>query len=474
VGRRGDDTTATVAPARPAPVPEPPPVTRPRGRLAFLLPLPVAAAAGVAAGWSPATALPVAAAAVSALVLVPRVEWAALALVGTAVFQDYLALVSPLATDWLAAVLVVAWLIRRAQGPLHEHRLLTALVPAGVFAAAVLVATAAHPNGHTGLVTAGRYAGLLVVLLVLADCLSGPVDPRRAARVYVASCVLASLCGIVTAALDDRHRVAGPAASSDTMAFFLVAALALVAVVGSGPGNPAWWGRPGPGWATFAILLVAVVGTQSRSAMVALALMLVVAVSTGLLALRNAGVLLAVLATGAAFVLAVLPHPIGQALTDPQRYADTNIAQRNDLRQAAFEMTRASPVVGLGPGAFALFHQDYWDPEADSANLGLDVAYSTFLEASAELGVPGALALYAVWLVPAIRARRRWVPDRSRTTAATLLALDGLATMSLIETEQYVLPLWFLAAMAVAVGHSPRSRVPLFPGNSSGQVVPRS
>jgi putative inorganic carbon (HCO3(-)) transporter len=314
----------------------------------------------------------------------------------------------------------------------------------------------------------------VLVMVVLADCLSGPLDPRRAARVYVWSCVVAALFGILTAVVDDRHRVAGPVAGPDTMAFFLVAALALVAVPGWGPSRPAWWDRAGPRWAGFAILLVAVIGTQSRSAMVALAVMLLVAVLTGLLALRYAGILLAVLSTGAALVLAVLPHPVGHAFTDPQRYAETNISQRNDFRQAAFEITRASPVVGLGPGAFPLFHQEYRDPDADPTDRDLEVAYSTFLEASAELGVLGALALYAVWLVPAIGARRRWLRDRSRARAATLLALDGLVTMSLIESEQYVLPLWFVAAMAVALGHPARPRVPLFPDNSSGQVVPRS
>jgi O-antigen ligase len=266
-------------------------------------------------------------------------------------------------------------------------------------------------------------------------------------------------------------------ASPDTFAFFLIAALALAAV-GPRPRRQVWWDRAGLDWSGFAILLAAVIGTQSRSAMVALAVMLLVAVVTRLLALRYAGILLAVMTTGAAFVLAVLPHPIGQGLTDPERYAETNIAERNDFRRAAVEMTRASPVVGLGPGAFTLFHQDYRDPDADPTHSDLDVAYSTFLEASAELGLPGALALYGIWVVPAIVARRRWLRARTRTLATTLVGLDGLLTMSLIETEQYVLPLWFLTAMTVALSRPRRPRLSLFPravpDNSSGQVVPRS
>src|SRR4051812_544687 len=92
----------------------PVPPTRSRGRAAFALPLPVAAAAGLGAGAAAHMTLLVAAAAVSALVLVGRVEWAAVALICGAVFDGYLSLISPWAVDWLVVVLVLAWLVRRA------------------------------------------------------------------------------------------------------------------------------------------------------------------------------------------------------------------------------------------------------------------------------------------------------------------------------------------------------------------------
>ncbi len=454
------------------PTSRPAPATRPRGLVAFLLPLPVAAGAGLGVGLAPPTALVVAAAVASALALVFRVEWAALAVIGAAVFEDYLDLVSPWATEWLAVVLVVAWLVRRAQGPLHGHRLRIAAVPSGLLLLAVGLAFVVHPHGRPGLAVCATYAGLVVVMLVLADCLSGPLAPRRAARVYVLSCVVASVCGIVTAVVSERHRVVGPVESADTFAFFLVAAVPLVGTVRTRAGHPVWWV-----WACFATMVVAGVGTQSQPAFVALVAMVLIAVLTGLLALRYAGALLAVVTTGVALVIAVLPLPIGQALTDPQSYADANIAQRNQVRRAALDMTRASPVVGLGPAAFPLFHQDYVDADNDAADRGLDTAYSTVLEVSAELGVLGLVVLYAVWLLPAVRARRRWLGDRSRLTAASLLALYGLVTASLLESEQYVLPLWFLAAMALALGRPGRPRTPVFGADldnrTSGQVAPR-
>lgn len=376
-----------------------PPVTRSRGRLAYLLPLPVAATTGLATGLAPSVALVVLAAAVSTGVLVFRLEWAALAVIGTAVFEGYLAMISPWATQWLAGVLVVAWLVRRWRGRLHHRRLRTAVLPGGLLLLVIGLAHATQPPDRAGLTVSATYAGLVVVSWVLADCLCGPLAPRRAARLYVLSCVLASCCGLVTFVLDDRHQVTGPVAGPDVLAFFLVAAVPLVGTVRTRDRQPVWWV-----WASFALLMVAGVGTRSGAASAALVVMVVVAAATGLLSLRHAGALLGVVLAGVALMLAVVPLSVGHAITDPQRYADT-------------------------------------DPLA---------------QAAAELGVLGVIALYAVWLVPAAAARRRWLRDRSQLTSATLLALVGLLTASLLVPGQPLLPLWFLTAMTVALGRRDR------------------
>ena len=388
-------------------------------------------------------------------------------------FQDYLSLISPWATHWLAAVLMVAWLVRRAQGPLHAERMVTAAVPVVGLVGAVLLALVVHPNGVEGLVVAAKYVELAIVMLVLADVLCGPLTPRRAARYYVLACTAASVCGIITAAATDRHRVVGPIASADTLAFFLIAALPLAGTVRTRHDQPMW-----RAWACFGVLLLAMVGTQSRPAYVALVAMILIAVLTGLLAVRHAGPLLAVAVSAVALVIAVVPLSVGQALTDPQRYSETNIVQRNDSRSAALEMTAASPAVGLGPAAFGLFHHDFRHSDADPDGRDVDASYSTVLEASAELGLLGVLALYAAWLLPAVAARRRWLRDRRRLTAGTLLAFDGLLLVAVLESQQYVLPLWFMAAMLFAQGRPIRPGLSLFGGDwlvrPSGQVMVRS
>ena len=433
-----------------------------------MLPLLVGAGAGLAVGASPHTTLVVGLAALTALVLAPHLEWAALAVIGTAVFEGYLDLISPWATEWLVLLLVFAWAVRRAAGPLHEHRQLTTAVPTGIFAVVLALAAVAHPNGYPGLVVCAAYGELMIVLLVLADALSGPLAPLRAARVYVWSCVLAAFCGLVTAVVDAPHRVTGPLAGADDLAFFLIAAVPLLLTLRTRTREPDWWT-----WAAFATVVIALVGTRSRGAVAALAVMLVVSVVFRMLPLRYAGVLLALAGTSIAFVLAALPHPIGEAMTDPQRYAETRIAERNDLRETAVLMIQEHPVLGHGPGSFAVFHQDFRAEDEGPADLHLDTAYSTALEVAAELGVLGAVALFGVFLVPGLALRRRWRESRSDITAATLLALTGLLAAALVESQQHRMPLWFIAALAAALGHPAGARIPWFDGNSSGQVLPR-
>lgn len=447
------------------------PVTRPRGFGTVVLPLPVAAAGGLLVGLAPHAALVALAAITSVLVLALRVDRAALAVVTSAVFEDYLDRVSPWATEWLVAVLVAAWLLRRAKGPLHHHRLRGPVVSSGVLLLAVALAGAVHPHGVPGLEVCARYVAVVVGMVLLADCLCGPLKPRRAARAYVLSCVLASVCGLVTALVSEHHRVAGPLASADTLAFFLVGAAPLVGTVRTRPGQPPWWV-----WACLVTLLAAGVGTRSEAALVALFGIVLVALVTGLLAPRQAGAALALLATAVALVIAVQPVPVGKVVTGAHREADRTLRQQNDVRAAALDMVRESPVVGLGPAAFPLLLPDHLARDA-RVSPPVQTGDSTVLEVSAELGLLGLVALYAVWLLPAVGALRRWRRDRSRLTATTLLALGGLLTASLVESAQYVLPLWFLAAMAYAQGRAGTHRPPIFTdsghGRTSGQLAPR-
>jgi O-antigen ligase len=262
--------------------------------------------------------------------------------------------------------------------------------------------------------------------------------------------------------------VSGPVHDPDDLAFFLIAAVPLVGTARAHRGRSMW-----PVWAAAAVLLAGILGSHSRGAYAAVVALVVVAMATRVLAIRYAGILLALLATCAALALAVLPHDLHGALDQQQRFAEDKVAHRLDLWHAAATMTREHPALGLGPGAFARYHLDYGDEEREAAERDLDDAHSTVLQASSELGVIGAVALLGLFLVPAAAAWRRWQRDRSQLAAATCLAVAGALVASSLETEQFRLPLWFLAALAAALGHERRHRMALLGDSSSGQVVAR-
>lgn len=442
------------------------PESRPRGRIAFAVPLVLAAFLGLAAGLAPRPTLVVTVAAVVALLGSLRLEWACLTVIGAAVFEDYLNLLSPWTTEALAALLLMSWLVRRSGGPLHEHRNLPVLVPAGIFAVTLLLATAAHLNGQPGLAVCARYVEFLVVFLVLTDTLSAPLAARRAAKVFVWSAVAASLCGMLTAVAAEQHRIAGPLADPSDLAFFLLVAVPLAAALRQSARRTLRYDI------AFVVLVLATVGTLSRGAIIALTVMVLVAVLTRVLPLRLAGGLLVLLGTGAAFAIAVLLEPVGQQLDDDPQFAETRVSQRLDLWEVAVSMTRDQPVLGLGPGGFALYHQDYSEP--DGTIRELDGVHSTPLEASAELGVLGAGALLSIFVVPAVAVRRRWRHSGSPLAAAAAVGLVGALVASTLETAQYLLPLWFLAALALALSRESRREFPLFSANSSGQSAPVS
>lgn len=434
---------ATNAP--PAP-PEPPAPRRPE-RASFVLPLLAALVLGLAVGLSPELALLGLGVVVVGGALLLRVDWAAMVVVGAAVFEDYLADVSSVATKALAALLVASWLVRRARGVLHRGRWSAVNTAVVVFTAVLLAATSVHHNGSVGTDVVLRYVGFLVVLLVLVDVLRGPLGPERLAGVYVLSCVAAAVCGILTYAFAGETRVVGPVADPNDLAFHLLAAVPLVLVLRRTV-RRRW--RPAYD-VGLALLLVAMVGTLSRGALVGLAVMVVFAAVTRLLSLRAVAGMAVLLVTGVGIALTVFPHAIDTSLEWKGNVAQQNVDERLDLWHAAIEMTQEHPVLGLGPGAFQLYHLDYGDPVTDSAEASLDVAHNTYLEASAELGIPGVLALTGIFLTAVVGAWRRWRRDRDPLAGGVVAGLVGCCVAALFVSEQYFLPLWLLCALAAAV-----------------------
>ncbi len=421
---------------------------------AWTLVVPVVAAVllGVAVGYAtPAVALVLLVAAVLAA-MVLRLEWAVLLVVASAVFEDYLARVDPSAVKALGLLVVLAWVVRRCAGPIHDGRRSAVLEAAAAFAVALLVATVAHNNGSDGLEVVLRYAGFLVVLVVLADVLRGGLSPVRLARTYVAACAAAAVCGMLAFGAGADRRVGGPIGDPNDFAFFLLPAIALgLAVRGAG-------GRRWPWDLATLLVVVAVLGTLSRGALLGLLAMGALALAAGMVRLRTALGISVVAGVVVLAVLAVAPGLVATSLEQKGVVAGQNVSERLDLWAAAGRMTLESPVVGLGPGAFSQHHDEYTSALPEDVNHPLDVAHNTWLEVSSELGLVGLLAFVALLVVACGTAWTCWRRTREPLAAGTAAGLVGCAVAATFVTEQYYLPLWLLCALAVGVGAAQEER----------------
>ncbi|GGO78747.1 O-antigen polymerase [Nocardioides deserti] len=437
------------------------PVTRPRATSAVIVPLLLAALGGLALGYAPALTVPGLAALVVGTALLVRLEWAALAVVTTAVFEDYLALVDPRATKLLAVVLVASWLVRRSRGPLRgpTHPLAgarshgrTAVLGATLVLVVVLLAsTALHANGSTGAAVLARWAGFVVVLLVLVDAMRGPLAPRTVARCYVLACAAAAVCGLVTYLVGADRRVGGPIGDPNDLAFFLLAAVPLGVALRAGARRP---------WVydvAVVVVLAALLGTLSRGALLGLVVAVLVALVVGLVTWRAVVVLGMVGLTTVALALSVFPQLVGTSIEQKGSVADQNVSERLDLWESAGRMTLDAPVLGHGPGAYSLEHREYLDRLPDDVDHDLDVAHNTYLETSAELGLLGLAAWLGLLVAGYLAARSGWRARGDRLAGAVGVALAGTAVAAVFVTEQYFLPLWLLCALGASLA---RERLP--------------
>jgi putative inorganic carbon (HCO3(-)) transporter len=380
---------------------------------------------------------------VAALLL--HVEWAALLVVGTAVFEDYLVPLNPHLVKGLAVVLVGAWLIRRCRGRLHERARGGTFLAGLAFVIVLLLATVVHNNGMTGLAVLLRYAGFIAVMFVLADCLRGGLAPSRLARVYVAACTLAAVCGIASYFLGQDRRVGGPIGDPNDFAFFLVPAVPLALALRRS-GRRAW-----PYDLAAATVLLGIVGTLSRGALVGVAAMTLFALLARMIRLRAALAVGAVLGIALVITANAFPELVDTSLHQKEYVAGQNVSERLDLWSAAGRMTIENPVLGLGPGSFSLYHRDYMDNLPDDINHPLDVAHNTYLEISSELGVLGLLSFLALLVTAYTGAWSRWRRDGDPVAAAVCAGLVGTAVAAAFVTEQYYLPLWLLSAFGAAL-----------------------
>jgi O-antigen ligase len=382
------------------------------------------------------------------------VATAALAFVALEPFESYVKSVTSSGVKLLGALVVAAWLLR----VLARHRPMRLDHPstraAAVFFAVLLASTVAHDNGSLGAEVMLRYLSYLGIFVVLVDCMRDRLAPRLVASVYVASCAIAAIAGLMAYVLG-QLRAGGPVGDPNDFAFFLVAAVPLALGLRPAARRPLLFS------AAAVVMSVALLATLSRGAIVGVAAMLASAVVAGIVRVRTLFGWLAAAALVVGVAALALHPKITISVAAKSQVAQQNVDERLVRWRAAAQMTADHPLLGLGPAGFRESYDRYIDYQPTSVSHPLDVAHEMYLETSAELGLLGAGALIGLMVFGFAGARRaaRAGPRRERDLgAAVSVAAVGTAVAAVFLTEQYFLPIWLLAAFGAALDPAWRGR----------------
>ncbi|SED42716.1 O-antigen ligase [Amycolatopsis tolypomycina] len=387
----------------------------------------------------------------------------ACATVALAPVEGYLTAVQSQLGKVAPALLTAVWLvvrIRRRQPPRPTplHAVLALL-------AVVLAATASRhaAGGFTAEYTL-RWLPFLVVTAVLADVASREVPIRWLLLAAAAGATVAGAGALYSLVAEGEARASGPQPDPNDLAYFLVAAVPLLAALhhrgrGAIPTAEAprlaALHRRGRGvilTAAGIILVAGATATFSRGGALGLAAAVGWLLLRRVLPWRVVGVAAAAVAgLGVAALLFAGPQ-LDRALQEKSFIAASNVDTRELRWQAAARMLTAHPVLGVGPGGF----REHYAAESHNAEVDeqTPVAHNMYLEVAAELGLPG-FALFAgvvgVAAVASERTVRRAGPGPQRTEAVAIQAsLLAVLVTSTFLSEQYYLPLWSLAALAAA------------------------
>lgn len=372
--------------------------------------------------------------------------WACLT-VASAPVEGYLAAAHPHLAKAPALVLGVTWLVVRVgqRRPPSPHPLHVVLA---LLAVVLLMTSAAHAGEPFTAQYLVRWLPFLAVTVVIADVAAREVPLRDLLAAAVGGAVVAALGGLLGMAEQGWTRASGPLEDPNDLAYFLVAALPLVIALAPSRGRRALVG------VAAGVLVLGTVATLSRGGALALGaavlwllLRRVVRVRVLVGAALACGVIVAGLATDERVV---------EALREKAFIAGTNVDTRELRWAAAGRMLADSPVLGVGPGGFRGAYA------AASRNAELDeqvpVAHEMYLEVGAELGVAGlALFLALIGLTAVVSERVLRAGGDRRLVVAVQASLLAVLVASAFLSQQYYLPLWFLAALVCAADLRVRS-----------------
>ncbi len=286
-------------------------------------------------------------------------------------------------------------------------------------------------------------AAAVVLGLGRRRTVGGAAVPHLAAGTVLLAVLTIAAAVVARDALDDpfayyrlKQAVLLPVGGHNVLAGFLLAGAPAVAL--------ATVRRPRRWWPALVVVGVGLAATLSRGALVAGALALVAAwLLRDRTVARRLGLVVLLGALGTGLALATL------GAANPDTGGPTSVVARSELWGAAVDAAQERPLTGVGLDGFLAFTEE--------AGLAAphEHAHDLPLHAAATLGVPGLLAVAAVWFGVAAGARGQL--DRARRTAV-LVGLTGLGAQAMVDElalRPATVGLLALLALVVAAPREP-------------------
>jgi O-antigen ligase len=358
----------------------------------------------------------------------------------------------------VGALLVVAWggavLTRRAALPLLPRTrplLFSALLGLLVFGGVSTIWAAAPSQTHSAVGRLLLNAALLVVTYTAASTRSGF---RTIVYGYLLGSVVTSLYTVVSGSYNGQSgRLAG-VVDTDYFAAELIPAILIACFLFTTTGSrrTRWLAAVVVG-----IDLAAFVLTQSRGAIVGLAIALLVAVVlAGRARPRILALVLVLVAGGLGYYFGYKPAHIFQS----GRRGGLSAASsgRYDEWRVALRIAEGHPVGGVGLGNYQTVEPSY---ATQTLNLEFSrfivtdrlVAHSTYLQMAAELGLVGLALLFTILLVPLrLAGRALSALDRKRDelefhVRGLLAGTVGMLVAYAFLSAEFEKPLWLVLAL---------------------------
>lgn len=297
------------------------------------------------------------------------------------------------ASNILAGLSLVAFVVSNRWVPVPWRRFGYALAPLGVYAVLVLFSTTQSEDVLVSLDRSSQLLALANLPLCLL-LLRGERCLRRVLDGLILVGLLVAVQGLAQAVLwqdpdfglsDLTHRIRGPFSHHMTLAgFLMMASAAAIAQLARGVR------RHRAGRLVAVVVMVCALATSlTRSAWLGLAAAIVV---VGLLEARRW-----LLAIPLLVVVALLigPAPVAERLGTFTSFESPADGDRLAMWRSGAEMIRSHPLWGVGPGMVRPLYAEYLTPDAVRTNV-LHL-HSSYIQAAAENGLPALGAL--LWLL---------------------------------------------------------------------------